>query len=311
MVVVAVGGHHAVQKLLGPLGRLRSGRTVTWISASKAIRDTFSLIRMGSKTRRRACFQRHQPQPATVRPRALPRPSSAGLENLAVLHPQVAPQGQQRPDAQDGHGQAVHLEGPGLVGVGRVAGFWNGRLVGADLVGFGPVGDQGAQQQARHQPLAGAQVGQRSQQGDERVGAGGQQVVITEGAQGHVVGAAGAQGQAPGLFTLFQAQGGVFRRHLPDSGLGVVGLELTLDHLPIVAAGHKGGAVGVAGQFQGEGLGYGDGLEQVLHAQKSSLASAGRRHRQQDGRPPEDPPIAEEYLAESRFHVRSLLSIVA
>ena len=54
--------------------------------------------------------------------------------NLAVLHPQVALEGRQRPNAQHGHGHAVQLQRLGLVGVGRLPVLRDGPLVGADLV---------------------------------------------------------------------------------------------------------------------------------------------------------------------------------
>ena len=148
-------------------------------------------------------------------------------------------------------------------------------------MGLGPVGAQGAQQQAGQDPLAVLQVGQGADDGDEGVGAGVQQVVVPEGAQRHVLRAGGTEGQAPGLFAPVDEDGVLVHGHLLDAGLGVVGGQLAPDHLPVQAAGQQGNAVGGAGQLQGEGFGDGDGLEQVLDAQHGALAGAGRRHRQQ------------------------------
>ena len=203
------------------------------------------------------------------------------LEELPVLHPQVALEDRQGPGAQDGHGHAVELEGLGLVGVGRVGPLLAGVLEGPLLVGLGPVGTQGAQQQAGQHPLPGAQGGQGADDRQQGVGAGVQQVVVAEGAQRHVVRAAGAQGQAPGLFPHVDEDGVVVHRHLPDASLGVVGSDLAPHHLVVHAPGQEGHAAGVPGQLQGEGFRYGDGLEQVLHAQQGPLAGARRRHRQQ------------------------------
>ena len=78
-----------------------------------------------------------------------------------------------------------------------------------------------------------------------------------------------------------QAQGVVLRGHILDAGLGVVGGDLAAHHPFVLAAGQQGDADGVADQFQGEGFGDGDGLEQVLHPQQGALALAGWLHRQQ------------------------------
>ena len=72
-----------------------------------------------------------------------------GLPYLAVLHPQVALQGGQSADAEDGHRHAVHLEGLGLEGVGGLARLHAGPLVGLVQVSLRPVGAKGAQHQAR------------------------------------------------------------------------------------------------------------------------------------------------------------------
>ncbi len=210
-------------------------------------------------------------------------PSAAAFHIFAVLHPQVALQGGQRPDAEDGHGHAVHLQGLGLVGVGGLPRLHAGPLVGLLHVGLGPVGSQGAQEQPRHHPLPLLEGGERAHEGDEGVGAGVEQVVVSEGAKGHVLGADGPQRDRPRLLCLAHVQGVVCGVNLADAGLGVVGGELAAHHLVVEAAGHEGHAVHVPGQLQGEGLGDGDGAEHVLHAQQRALPGARRRHRQQDG----------------------------
>ena len=144
-------------------------------------------------------------------------------------------------------------------------------------------GPQRAQQQPRHHALSLVEGRQRAHQGDEGVGAGVEQVVVPEGSQGHVLGAVGPQGHAPRLLPLFEPER-VFLRVKPlDAGLGIVGGQLAPHHCGVEAAGHQRHAVHVGGQFQGEGLGHGDGLEQVLHAQQGALPGPRRRHRQQAG----------------------------
>ncbi len=93
----------------------------------------------------------------------------------------------------------------------------------------------------------------------------------------------GPSARRPRLLPLVDAQRVVLLVHLPYAGLGVVGRELAPHHRSVEAAGHQGHAVHVPGQIQGEGLGDGDGLEQVLDAQQGALPGARRRHRQQHG----------------------------
>ena len=75
-----------------------------------------------------------------------------------------------------------------------------------------------------------------------------------------------------------------------------MGGELAAHHLVVEAAGHQGHAVHVPGQLQGEGLGDGDGLEQVLDAQQGAFPRPGRRHRQQDGVLPVAAVSKEDFL---------------
>ena len=306
MIEVAVGGGHPFQQFLGPL-------------ETAPFRQDGHHLQLGFEGDAGDLlpYQDGVVDPAAGLLPAPPAPACHGqaqdgtraqercLQVLAVLHPQVALQGGQRPRAQHGHGDAVQLQGLGLVGVGGIGPLLARVLEGLLLVSLGPVGTEGAQQQAGDQPLAGPQVAERPQEGDEGVGAGVQQVVVPESAQGHELRPAGAEGQAPGLLPRVQPQRVVPGRYLADAGLGVVGGQLSLDHLPVQAAGHQGDAVGVTGQFQGEGFGDGDGLEQVLHAQQGPLAGARRRHRQQRRGPPV-PGVAEDNFLHVDIHTGCL-----
>ena len=224
------------------------------------------------------------PCPAADRqPQGRAGPQERRLPYLAVLHPQVALEGGESAQAEDGHRDAVHLQGLGLERVGGFPRLHAGLLVGLVHVGLGPVGSQGAQQQPRHHALPLVEGRERAHQGDEGVGAGVEQVVVPEGSEGEVLGAVRPQGHAPRLLPLARAQGVVVGVNLLDAGLGVVGGELAAHHLVVEAARHQGHAVHVPGQLQGEGFGDGDGLEQVLDAQQGALPGPWRRHRQQDG----------------------------
>ena len=224
------------------------------------------------------------PGPAADRqPQDRAHPQERRLPYLAVLHPQIALEGGQSAQAEDGHRDAVQLEGLGLERVGGFPRLHAGLLVCLVHVGLRPVGAQGAQQQPRHHALPLVEGRERAHQGDEGVGAGVEQVVVPEGSEGEVLGAVRPQGHAPRLLPLARAQGVVVGANLLDAGLGVVGGELAAHHLVVEAAGHQGHAVHVPGQLQGEGFGNGDGLEQVLDAQQGALAGPWRRHRQQDG----------------------------
>ena len=247
------------------------------------MRETFSPIRIGSSTRLLAFFQRHHAQPPAASPRAVPTPRQRRLPYLPVLHPQVALEGGQRADAEHGHRHPVHLQRLGLEGVGGLTRLHARPLVGLVHVALRPVGAEGSQHQPGHHSLSLVEAGERPHKGDEGIGAGVEQVVVPEGAQGNVLGAVGPQDHAPCLLPLSEAQRIVVIVHLSYAGLGVVGRELASHHLVVEAAGHQGHAVHVPGQLQGEGFGDGDGLEQVLDAQKGALPRPGRRDRQQDG----------------------------
>ena len=117
-------------------------------------------------------------------PQGHSRPEERRLPYLPVLHPQVALEGGQGADAEDGHRHAVHLEGLGLVGVGGLSRLHAGPLVGLFEMGLRPVGAEGAQHQPRHHALPLVEGGERPHQGDDGVGAGVEQVVVPEGPQG-------------------------------------------------------------------------------------------------------------------------------
>ena len=205
------------------------------------------------------------------------------LPYLPVLHPQVALQGRQRPDAEDGHRHAVQLQGLGLVGVGGLSRLHAGTLVCLVHVRLRPVGAEGAQHQPRHGPLTGPEGRQSAQKGDEGVRAGVEQVVVPEHSQGHVLGAVGPEGHRPRLLSVAEPQGVLAGVYLLDAGLGIVGGDLAAHHPVVEAAGHERHAVGGPGELQGEGFRHGDGLEEVLHPQQGALTRPGRRHRKEDG----------------------------
>ena len=259
---------------------------VTWSSASKAIRETFSLMRAGSWMRLRPPFQRRQNQaPATVAA-STPAPRSAALRG-SPLCTQSQPLKATRPTtprtarARPSDPSVLPWEA-GAEATGRCS---TGRLVGELLVGLRPVGAEGTQQQAGHDALAGPQGGERPEQGDEGVGARIKKVVVAEGAQGHVLGSARPEGQAPGLLALGETQRILLIGELLDAGLGVVGGDLAAHYLAVAAAGEQGDTVAVAGQFKREGLGHGDRLEEVLDAEEGALARAGRGDGEEDRGP--------------------------
>ena len=73
-------------------------------------------------------------------------------------------------------------------------------------MGLRPVGAEGTQQQPGHDALAGPQGGECPKEGDKGVGAGVEEVVVAEGAQGHVLGSARPEGQAPGLLAFRETE---------------------------------------------------------------------------------------------------------
>ena len=109
---------------------------------------------------------------ADGQPQGRAGPQERRLPYLAVLHPQIVLEGGQRADAEDGHRDAVHLQGLGLERVGGFPRLHAGLLVCLVQVGLGPVGAQGAQQQPRHHALPFVEGRERAHEGDEGVGAG-------------------------------------------------------------------------------------------------------------------------------------------
>ena len=154
------------------------------------------------------------------------------------------------------------------------------------LVDLRPVGAQGAQHQPRHDALPFVEVRKRAHEGDERVRARIEQVVVAEDAERGVLGAVGPEGHAPRLLILAQSQWIVLRRDLLDVGLRVAGCDLSAHHPVVHAARHEGHAVCIPGQLEGEWFGDGDGAEHVLDSQQRSVSGPGRRHRKQHGWPP-------------------------
>jgi hypothetical protein len=148
------------------------------------------------------------------------------------------------------------------------------------LVRDGPLGAQGQQPQSCHQTLAFAQVGEGADEGDEGVRALVQQVVVPVGSQGQVFRAREAQFHGPGPLPVGQAQRVVVRVDFCHLGLGVVHAQLLPGVGVLLAAGQQGHAGSISGDLQGEGIGDGNGAEEVFHAQQGALAGAGRRHPQ-------------------------------
>ena len=307
MVVVAVGGGHRLQDFPSPLLPGAVGKDGDDLELGVEGNAAHLLLDQQGIVNAAADLLPAPPAPARDdEPEHGTGAQQRRIEKLPVLHPQVAFEGGQRPHAQHGHGDAVQLQGPGLVGVGGVGPLLAGVFESLLLVGLGPVGAQGAQQQAGQHPFAGAQGGEGADDRQQGIGARVQQVVVPEGAQGHVVGAAGAEGQTPGLLAHVDEDGVLVHGYLPDAGLGVMGRELAAYHPVVLAAGQQGHAVGGARQLQGEGFGDGDGLEQVLHSQQGPLAGARRRHRQQHRRFLRL-SLAEENVLQVRIQIDCLL----
>ena len=284
VVVVAVCGGHRAEKLTGPLRPRLGGQDGHHLKLGVEGDAGDLLPYQDGVLDALAGLLPTPPRPAADdQPQGGDGSQERRLPYLAVLHPQVALEGGENAYAEDGHRDAVHLEGLGLEGVGGLPRLHAGPLVGLVHVGLRPVGAQGAQQQPRHDALPLVEGRERAHEGDEGVGAGVEQVVVPEGSQGDVLGAVGPQGHRPRLLALFEAQRVFFPVKPLDAGLGVVGGELAAHHPVVEAAGHQGHAVHVPGQLQGEGLRHGDGLEQVLDAQQGALPGPWRRHRQQDG----------------------------
>ena len=279
VVVVAVGGGHAAQDILGALG-LAAGRQDGGDPDLRVERDAGDLLAYQLGVVDGRAFEEprlHPPGSGDARHDA--EPQQGGLPRLPGLQPLVALEGGQRAQSERGHAEAASLGSAGMgVCVLRVPGV--GALVDEALVVLRPSGAEGAQEQACDDAFPGVQVGERTEQRDERVRAGVGQVGVAEGAQGHVLGTGGAQGHRPCLLAVPQMQGVVLRHDLVDARLGVVGRDLGADDLSVLAAGHEGDAVGVARELEGEGFRHGDGAEKILDAEERALAGARRGHGQ-------------------------------
>ena len=283
VVVVTVGGSHRTEKLPGPWLPGVGGQDGDDLELGVEGDAGDLLLYQDGVLNAASGLLPPPPGPAAHgQPESRNRAQGCGLPYLAVLHPQVALQRGESAQAEDGHGHAVHLEGLGLVGVSGFPRLHAGPLVGLFHVGLRPVGSQGAQHQPRHHALTLVQGRKSAHEGYQGVGAGVEEVIVAEGAQGDVLGAVGPQRDGPRLLALFEAQGVVLVVNLLYPSLGVVGGELGSHHPVVEAAGHEGHAVHVPGQLQGERFGDGDGLEEVLDAEQGALPRPGRRHRQQD-----------------------------
>ena len=224
VVEVAVGGGHRAEKLPGPLGPGGAGHDCDDLylgvegDAGDLLPDEQGVLDALSG------LLPAVPGPAACgQPQGRSRPKERRLPYLPVLHPQVALQSGQRPDAQDGHRHPVQLQGLGLERVGGLPRLHARDLVGLVHVGLRPVGAQGAQHQTRHHALTLVEGRQRAHEGDEWVGAGVEQVVVPEGAKGHVLGAVRPQGHAPRLLSLCESERVFVLVQLLYAGLGVVG----------------------------------------------------------------------------------------
>ena len=198
VVEVAVGGDNRPQELGGTLGsgRLRQDRRDLKLGVEGDAGD-FLLYQDGVLDALAGLLP-PPPRPAACeQPQGRARSQERRLPYLPVLHPQVALEGGERADAEDGHRHAVHLQRLGLVGVGGLSRLHAGTLVGLFEMGLGPVGAQGAQKQPRHHALVVLQGRERAHQGDEGVGAGVEQVVVPECSQRDVLGTVRPQAVHP------------------------------------------------------------------------------------------------------------------
>ncbi len=170
VVVVAVGGGHRLQQLLRPVGPGVLGQDGRHLNLGVE-GDAGDLL----------LDEKGVEDPLSGLLDAVPEPAACGqgcgdanahdhgLPGVSRLHPQVAPEGDQRRHAQHGHRHAVHLEGSGLVGVGGVSPVLHGPLVGLLQVRLRPVGSQGPQHQPGHDALTLVEVGESAHEGDEGV----------------------------------------------------------------------------------------------------------------------------------------------
>ena len=276
MVVVAVGGRHPAEQILRPsLGlpgiRRRQHGDDLDLGVEGDARDLLLDQERVVDAVARALPAR--PGPATHRQsEGDARPQCDSLPGLPGLPPLVALEGGEAREGDDGHHHAVGAVVADLAGVGGVARLLQGPLVRPHLVGLGPVGTERAQQHARHDALVPRERGERSEDGEEWVGAGVEQVVVAEDAQRHVLGAARPERDRPCLLALLETQRVFLRSEFVDAGLRVVRGDLAADDALVVAARHEGHAVGVGGQLQREGLRHGDRAEQVLDGKQRALA---------------------------------------
>ena len=251
MVVVAVGGRHPAEQLLRPPPGLRRFRR----------RQDGDDLDLGVEGDARDLLL-DQERVVDAVARALParpgpaahrqaegdaRPQRDRLPGFPGLPPLVALEGGEARQGKHGHHHAVGAVVADLTGVGGVGPLLQGPLMGPDLVGLGPVGTERSQQQPRHDALACPERRERAEDGEEGVGAGIEQVVVTEDAQRHVLGTARPERDRPRLLAFPEEEGVVLGCELLDAGLRVVRGDLAADDSLVVAARHEGDAVGVPG----------------------------------------------------------------
>ena len=185
VVVVTVGGGHRTEKLPGPLLSGVGGQDGDDPQLGVEGDAGDLLLYQDGVLDAASGLLPPPPSPtANGQPESRNRAQGRGLPYLAVLHPQVALQRGESPQSQDGHGHAVHLKGLGLVGVGGLSRLHARPLVGLLHVGLRPVGSQGAQHQSRHHALTLVQGRKSAHEGYQGVGAGVEEVVVAERAEG-------------------------------------------------------------------------------------------------------------------------------
>ena len=278
VVVVVVGGDDAAEEVASALLRAFPGEDGGHLQLGREGRARDLLLDQGGVVHAVTAALPALPEPeAGDAHRERAYTEEGGLEGLAALHPLPALEGDEADHGEDSEGEGVHAARRALRGGrGRRGRPLSGRLPESELlVGLRPVRAESAQEEAGDDAFALLRGGERSQQGDEGVGTGVEQVVVAERAQGHVVGAGGGEGQAPGLLALGETQGILLGGELLDAGLGVVGGDLLAHDLAVAAADEHGDAVTVPGQLQGEGFWNRDRLEEVLDAEQGCARLCG------------------------------------